>query len=178
VLLGSYLALGVLGSRNILWWTYMKTFFRFVQDLWNSFISLRSGLFWVWCFSCNRIVWSWNMGVWSLWLIKKVQSVNLAWGVEMPLFSYVKKAFTRHWFPDRRIKFKQRLGFSETFQDQSNRCQRQDSGSHSSLFCLKNKIGLEHATSYLQVVHRSVGPDSFLMEEKSPSLYKDIKNIG
>uniref|UniRef100_A0A6N2MX22 Uncharacterized protein n=12 Tax=Spermatophyta TaxID=58024 RepID=A0A6N2MX22_SALVM len=70
----------------------------------------------------------------------------------------------------------QRLGFSETFQDRRNRRQRQDSGSHSSLF---NKIGLEYATSYLQVVHRSVGPDSFPVEEKSPSLYKykDIKNI-
>jgi len=89
-----------------------------------------------------------------------------------------KEASTHHWFPDRRIKFKPRLGFSETFQDQSNRRQRQDSGSHSSLFGLKNKFGLEYATSYLQVVHRSVGPDSFPMEEKSPSLYKDIKNIG
>ena len=29
-------------------------------------------------------------------LTGKVQSVNPAWGVEMPLFSYVKEAFPRH----------------------------------------------------------------------------------
>ena len=34
---------------------------------WNSFISCRGGLFWFWRISCNRIVWSWNMGVRSLW---------------------------------------------------------------------------------------------------------------
>ena len=41
VLLNNYLALVVLGSRNILWWAYMKIFFGFVKDFLNSFISLR-----------------------------------------------------------------------------------------------------------------------------------------
>ncbi|KAI3899312.1 hypothetical protein MKW92_024333, partial [Papaver armeniacum] len=45
----------------------MKTFFGFAQDLWNSFIPLMGRLLWVWRISCNRLVWSWNMGVRSLW---------------------------------------------------------------------------------------------------------------
>jgi hypothetical protein len=55
VFLGSYLALGILRPRNILWWVDGKTFFGFAQDLWNSFISCRGGLFWLWCISCNSI---------------------------------------------------------------------------------------------------------------------------
>uniref|UniRef100_A0A0V0HFB3 Putative ovule protein n=1 Tax=Solanum chacoense TaxID=4108 RepID=A0A0V0HFB3_SOLCH len=46
---------------------YRKTFFGFAKDLWNLFISLRGGLLWFWCISCNRPVWSQNMGVRSLW---------------------------------------------------------------------------------------------------------------
>lgn len=30
--------------RNILWWTYRKTFYGFVQDLWNPYFLLRGGL--------------------------------------------------------------------------------------------------------------------------------------
>lgn len=41
--------------------------FRFAKDFWNSFIPLRRGLLWLWRISCNRFVWSWNMGVRSLW---------------------------------------------------------------------------------------------------------------
>ncbi|KAG2252082.1 hypothetical protein Bca52824_082218 [Brassica carinata] len=60
VLLGSYLAL----------------------DFWNSFISFRSGLLWFWCISCNRIIWSWNMGIRPLWTNRKVQPrIRQAWRV-------------------------------------------------------------------------------------------------
>ncbi|RWR83065.1 Photosystem antenna protein-like protein [Cinnamomum micranthum f. kanehirae] len=48
VLLSSYLALGVLRPRNIL-----------------------GGLLWVWRISCNRLVWSWNIGIRSLWPKRK-----------------------------------------------------------------------------------------------------------
>nr|VDD65942.1 unnamed protein product [Brassica oleracea] len=48
-----------------------KTFFGFAQDFWNSFISFRSGLLWFWRISCNRIIWSWNMGIRPLWTNRK-----------------------------------------------------------------------------------------------------------
>ncbi|KAL4270590.1 hypothetical protein AHAS_AhasUnG0073900 [Arachis hypogaea] len=40
------------------------------------------GLFWFWRISCNRIVWSWDMGVRSLWPNRKGSIRNPAWGVE------------------------------------------------------------------------------------------------
>ncbi|KAJ4736715.1 Photosystem II CP47 reaction center protein [Rhynchospora pubera] len=65
-----------------MWRQGMKTFFRFAQDFWNSFISLRCSLLWLWRISCNRIVRSWNMGVRSLWTNWKSASCNPAWGVD------------------------------------------------------------------------------------------------
>ncbi|KAJ3668508.1 hypothetical protein LUZ60_018132 [Juncus effusus] len=48
----------------------------------NSFIPLRGGLLWLWCISCNRFVWSGNMGIRSLWTNWKSTSCNPVWGVE------------------------------------------------------------------------------------------------
>ncbi|KAG6621019.1 hypothetical protein I3842_Q033300, partial [Carya illinoinensis] len=51
-------------------------------DFWNSFISFRTGLFWVWRISCNGVVWSWNMGVRSLWTNRKGTICKSSVGVE------------------------------------------------------------------------------------------------
>ncbi|KAJ4735512.1 Photosystem II CP47 reaction center protein [Rhynchospora pubera] len=63
-----------------MWRQGMKTFFRFAQDFWNSFISLRCSLLWLWRISCNRIVRSWNMGVRSLWTNWKSASCKSSLG--------------------------------------------------------------------------------------------------
>ncbi|KAJ0493468.1 putative ribosomal protein L33 [Helianthus annuus] len=35
-----------------------------------------SGLLWFWCISCNRLVWSWHMGVRSLWANRESTGIS------------------------------------------------------------------------------------------------------
>jgi len=42
--------------------TYRRTSFRFTKNFWNSPSSIRIFMFWFWCFSCNRFIWTRNLG--------------------------------------------------------------------------------------------------------------------
>nr|VDD25606.1 unnamed protein product [Brassica rapa] len=77
VLLGSFLAFGYIGYIGILeifvmnvqenlLWIFCPRFFGIHLFLFQEWL-----VFWFWRISCNRIIWSWNMGIRPLWTNRK-----------------------------------------------------------------------------------------------------------